>query len=85
VSAALGISQAAYWDQTRAVLDTGDLLHGLAKSVVFALLVTVIGVVNGASVKGGAAGVGLATTRSVVHSISAIVVTDMIIAFLLTR
>jgi phospholipid/cholesterol/gamma-HCH transport system permease protein len=48
-------------------------------------LIAVIGVVNGASVVGGAEGVGKATTQSVVQSISAIIVTDMIFAFVVTR
>ena len=42
-------------------------------------------VVDGASVVGGAEGVGKATTRAVVQSISAIIVTDMIFAFVVTR
>jgi phospholipid/cholesterol/gamma-HCH transport system permease protein len=63
----------------------GDLLHGLAKSVLFAVLITIVGVVNGALVDGGAEGVGRATTRSVVHAIAAIVIADMVVAFLLTR
>ncbi len=81
----LSISMAAFVDQTIDVLSTGDLLHGLGKSVIFAILIGVIGVVNGASVKGGAEGVGRVTTRAVVQSISAIVVTDMIFAFVATR
>jgi phospholipid/cholesterol/gamma-HCH transport system permease protein len=48
-------------------------------------LIAVVSVVNGASVSGGAEGVGKVTTRAVVQSISAIVVTDMIFAFLVTR
>ena len=69
-------------DQTLNVLTVDDLLHGLVKSLLFAVLVIVIGVVNGASVTGGAEGVGRVTTRSVVHSIAAIVIADMIVAFL---
>jgi phospholipid/cholesterol/gamma-HCH transport system permease protein len=81
----LGITLQAYFDQTRAVLEVNDLFHGLAKSLLFAILITVVGVVNGASVTGGAEGVGRVTTRAVVHSIAAIVIADMIVAFLLTR
>ena len=81
----LGISMAAFIDQTIDVLSVDDLMHGLGKSAIFAVLIAVIGVVNGASVKGGAEGVGRVTTRSVVQSISAIVVTDMIFAFVATR
>ena len=60
-------------------------MHGLGKSALFAILIAVIGVVNGASVSGGAEGVGKVTTRAVVQSIAAIVVTDMIFAFAVTR
>ncbi len=81
----LGISLAAYMDETIELLSVDDLMHGLGKSVIFAVLITVIGVVNGASVQGGAEGVGKATTRAVVQSISAIIVTDMLFAFVVTR
>ena len=85
VAADLGVTVRTFLEQTRDVLAVGDLLHGLAKSALFAVLVAVVGVVNGALVGGGAEGVGRATTRAVVHSIAAIVIADMIVAFLLTR
>ncbi|MBT3915361.1 MAG: ABC transporter permease [Rhodospirillaceae bacterium] len=85
VSVDLGISQAAYWNQTIEILSLGDLWHGLGKAAIFALLITLIGIVNGASVTGGAEGVGKVTTRAVVQAISAIVVTDMLFAFVVTR
>ena len=81
----LGISLAAYFDQIVEILVAGDLMHGLEKSVIFAALIAVIGVVNGASVTGGAEGVGRMTTRAVVQSIMAIIVTDMVFAFVVTR
>ncbi|MEO5337513.1 MAG: ABC transporter permease [Magnetospirillum sp. WYHS-4] len=81
----LGISMAAYIDQVREILNNDHLAHGLGKSLIFAVLIAVIAVVNGASVSGGAEGVGKVTTRAVVQSISAIVVTDMIFAFVVTR
>lgn len=85
INADLGISLAAYFDQVINILSLGDLLHGVGKSALFALLVGVIGVINGASVSGGAEGVGKATTRAVVQAISAIIVTDMLFAFMATR
>ncbi|MGE5545848.1 MAG: MlaE family ABC transporter permease [Solirubrobacterales bacterium] len=85
VSGELQTSLAAYADEVLSLLKLNDLLHGLAKSCIFAVLVTVVGVVNGASVTGGAEGVGRMTTRSVVHAISAIIITDMVFAFLVTR
>lgn len=85
VSLDLGLSLAAYFHQTVDILSLNDLWHGLGKSVIFAALITLIGVANGAAVSGGAEGVGRATTRAVVQSISAIVVTDMLFAFVVTR
>ena len=85
VQADLGISLAAYTKEAIDILSLDDLMHGLGKSVIFAVLIALIGVINGASVKGGAEGVGRVTTRSVVQSISAIVFTDMIFAFIATR
>ncbi|HEY9163781.1 MAG TPA: ABC transporter permease [Magnetovibrio sp.] len=84
VNVALGISLAAFIDQTFDVLAVDDLLHGLGKSLIFGFLIAVIGVINGFLVKGGAEGVGKATTRSVVQCISAIVVTDMLFALVAT-
>jgi len=43
-----------------------------------------VAVVNGALVKGGAEGVGRATTRSVVHGLSAIIVVDLILVAIST-
>lgn len=85
VSAELGMSLGAYFDRVLQVVALNDLLHGLGKSALFAVLIALIGVANGASVTGGAEGVGRATTRAVVQAISAIVITDMIFVFLLTR
>jgi phospholipid/cholesterol/gamma-HCH transport system permease protein len=84
VTAELDISQAAYWSQVIKFLGVGDLGHGLGKSAIFAVLITLIGAVNGASVSGGAEGVGRMTTRAVVQSISAIVVTDMLFVLVVT-
>jgi phospholipid/cholesterol/gamma-HCH transport system permease protein len=85
VSMDLGMTLPAYADNVVDVLTVDDLLHGLGKSVIFAGLITLVAVVNGAAVAGGAEGVGRATTRAVVHSITAIVITDMIFVFVVTR
>lgn len=85
VSLDLGMSLTAYSDRIIEVLTVDDLLHGLGKSFIFAGLITLVAVVNGAGVTGGAEGVGRVTTRSVVQSIAAIVITDMLFVFLTTR
>ena len=85
ISAELGMTMSAYYNETLALLSAGDIGHGLIKSAIFAVLITVVGIADGASVKGGAEGVGRVTTAAVVHGISAIVLTDMIFAFATTR
>ena len=84
INVELGISLAAFVDQTVDVLSVDDLMHGLGKSLIFGFLIAIIGVLNGFLVKGGAEGVGKATTRSVVQCISAIVITDMLFALVAT-
>lgn len=85
VAAELGISMTAYLNELQAALSVDDVLHGLGKSMFFAVLIVLVGAVNGSSTSGGAEGIGRATTRSVVQAISAIVITDMLFAFVMTR
>lgn len=81
----LGLSYVAYWDQATVFLQPYDVLQGLIKSLVFAVIITLVGVTNGFSVLGGAEGVGRSTTRAVVLSISYIVLADMTFTYFLNR
>jgi phospholipid/cholesterol/gamma-HCH transport system permease protein len=81
----LDVSLSAYLMQTLEFLEPRDLWEGLSKSVVFAVLITLIGLSTGFSVSGGAEGVGRATTRAVVASITALVIADMLFSFFLNR
>lgn len=81
----LDMSLTAYLMQTLQFLEPRDLWEGLSKSVVFAVLITLIGLSTGFSVSGGAEGVGRATTRAVVASITALVIADMLFSFFLNR
>lgn len=85
VVARLGISPGAYLSQLQAALSVHDVMHGVGKSVLFGMLITLVGVVNGSQVEGGAEGLGRLTTRAVVQAISAIVITDMIFAYITTH
>ncbi len=82
VTSTLGISFQAYLADLQASLKVADLVHGLGKSAIFAVLITMVGVINGLGVTGGADGIGRVTTRAVVQGISAIVITDMLFAWL---
>ncbi|MCG8379697.1 MAG: ABC transporter permease, partial [Proteobacteria bacterium] len=81
----IGLGMEAYAYQTLEILTMDDIYQGLIKSLVFAVIIALIGVSNGFMVTGGAEGVGKATTRSVVLSISYIVVADMIFTYFLNR
>ncbi len=81
----LGLSHVAYWDQVTSFISVNDVNQGLLKSVVFAVIVALVGISNGFSVTGGAEGVGRATTRAVVWSISYIVLADMLFTYFLNR
>ncbi|MFG0247873.1 MAG: MlaE family ABC transporter permease [Phycisphaeraceae bacterium JB051] len=74
----LEIPAAIYIDNTINQLDLADFGTGLFKAGVFGLLVGAISCFNGLKVSGGAAGVGKATTNTVVHSIVAIIFCDLL-------
>jgi phospholipid/cholesterol/gamma-HCH transport system permease protein len=81
----LGMSLRGYFERVREVLEVSDVLQGVLKSLLFAVIVTLVGVSNGFSVTGGAEGVGRATTRAVVQSISYIIIADMLFTFFVNR
>ncbi len=74
----LGIPWRTYYDNTVLQVEPIDFGTGLVKACVFGLLIGLIACGNGLKVTGGAEGVGNATTRTVVQSIMAIVLADLI-------
>jgi len=56
-----------------------DVYTGLSKSLVFALIISLVGCYQGLNTKGGAVGVGKATTVSVVTSFIMIIIADCIV------
>lgn len=80
---ALGLPGPGYITQTAQALFIEDVLSGLVKSVVFALIIGFVGVYRGFAVRGGSAGVGLATTSSVVTSIFLCIVATAVITAIL--
>lgn len=81
----LGMSHVAYWDEAVSFLTADDVTQGLVKSGVFGLIVALVGTASGFGVSGGAEGVGRATTRAVVLSISYLVLADMLFTYFLNR
>ena len=66
-------SYVGYWDRMRDSLLYRDFYTGLIQAAVFGLLIGLIACYEGLSVKGGAEGVGKATTMTVVYSIVAVI------------
>ncbi|MBL8746402.1 MAG: ABC transporter permease [Phycisphaerae bacterium] len=74
----LNISWVTYYNNTLAQVQPRDFITGLIKAGVFGLLLGLIACGNGLKVTGGAAGVGKATTSTVVESIVAVIFADLI-------
>jgi phospholipid/cholesterol/gamma-HCH transport system permease protein len=72
----LGITHAMYVKMTFDPLSLKDIFTGLFKSLAFAVIICVISCFEGLNSEGGAEGVGMATTSSVVRSFILIIVAD---------
>jgi phospholipid/cholesterol/gamma-HCH transport system permease protein len=79
----LDLTVNTYVTQSIKSLSAFGVVSSLIKSVVFAVLIAGIGCQRGFTVKGGAAGVGAATTSAVVAGIFLIIVTDSTFAIIL--
>lgn len=71
-----GIAFPYFIDLVRDALLIRDLITGVLKSFLFGLLIAAIACYRGLNVKGGAAGVGTATTSSVVSAITVVIGVD---------
>ncbi len=81
----LSLPMGIFFDRTFEVLVAQDVIHGVFKSFIFAIIITLIGSANGFNVTAGAEGVGRATTRSVVLGCIGIILADMVFTFLTSR
>jgi phospholipid/cholesterol/gamma-HCH transport system permease protein len=64
----LGFTGAIYLNNTMNALTNEDVISGLIKAVIFGFIIALMGSYNGFNSKGGAQGVGSATTNAVVSS-----------------
>ncbi len=74
----LDVPFALYRDNTLTQLEPSDFLTGLVKATVFGAILGSIACYNGLKVSGGAAGVGLATTNTVVQTVVSVVLADLL-------
>lgn len=73
------IDKGSFWSQMQDAVDFRDVWEGIAKSLVFGLICSLIAVHEGYNTEPTAAGVGLATTRTVVASSVLILLLDYIL------
>jgi phospholipid/cholesterol/gamma-HCH transport system permease protein len=64
----MGVDKGAFWSQMQGSVELGDVTEGIVKSFVFGVTCSLIAVHEGYNAEPTAAGVGLATTRTVVAS-----------------
>jgi phospholipid/cholesterol/gamma-HCH transport system permease protein len=76
--ALLGIPYSVFIDNMLSQVSLTDFLTGIGKATIFGMLIGLISCTNGLKVSGGAAGVGNATTRTVVQCIVAIIIADLV-------
>lgn len=76
--AILGIPGSVFMENLLSQVSLTDFLTGVGKAVIFGMLIGLISCTNGLKVTGGAAGVGNATTRTVVQCVVAIIIADLV-------
>ncbi len=79
----LGANPIIYEQNTFQYLEVNDLWSGLIKAAVFGLILTLTGCIKGFDAKGGAEGVGRATTSAVVTASLLILLSDFFLSKLL--
>lgn len=75
----LGFNPATYVKQTFDYLETADVVSGLVKAAAFGFIVTLMGCYHGYNSRGGAQGVGVATTNAVVSAAILILIFNYVI------
>ncbi len=74
----LGVPYELYRANTFSAIDLPDFLTGLIKATVFGVILSALACYHGLAVTGGAAGVGRATTSTVVQAVVAVIIADLV-------
>ena len=78
-----GISYSLFLQSAQNFLETWDLISSMLKSLIFGVLIAIIGCSWGLTTTGGAKGVGQSTTTAVVTSLLAIFVANFFLSWLM--
>jgi len=78
-----GLSSSFYFSRVFRTMEINDIVLGLFKPAVFAFIIAIIGCYNGLNARGGADGVGRATTNTVYAASIAILIADFFVTKLM--
>jgi phospholipid/cholesterol/gamma-HCH transport system permease protein len=81
----IGMTPHLYFKGMKLFFEVHDIYGGLIKSVVFGMIIAIMGCYYGFKTEGGAEGVGVATTRAVVASCVMILISDYFLAEVIFR
>lgn len=81
----VGINANGYMDSASSFLKMNDIMGGIIKAVFFGMIISIIGCYKGIKTKGGAKGVGEATTNSVVYSLMSIFIVNYFMSLILFK
>lgn len=83
VNPLIDIGWGAFFSNLSETVDTVDIIDGLAKSALFAVIIGVVSCQQGLQTTGGPRGIGQSVTRAVVNSLVLIIVMDYFITRIL--
>jgi len=76
----LRLGAVQFWHRAINALEFGDLVQGLTKPIIFALIISTVGCYQGLRVKGGTQGVGRATITAFVVASVTVIISDLFLA-----
>jgi phospholipid/cholesterol/gamma-HCH transport system permease protein len=84
-NAHIAIGFSAFFENLRAIVTLGDVINGVFKSFIFALIVGTVSCHQGLTTRGGPRGIGRSVTKAVVNSIVLIVISDYFLTRILLK
>jgi phospholipid/cholesterol/gamma-HCH transport system permease protein len=81
----IAIGFQAFFENLREIVTLGDVVNGVFKSFIFALIVGTVSCHQGLATRGGPRGIGRSVTKAVVNSIVLIVISDYFLTRILLK
>jgi phospholipid/cholesterol/gamma-HCH transport system permease protein len=79
----IAVAFSTFLSNLRDVVEVRDVIHGLIKSLAFALIIGIVSCQQGLATRGGPRGIGRSVTKAVVNSIVLILILDYVLTRLL--